>query len=105
MRGGPTTIPDELRLCSKDHPERSCHRVPPCGRRSSSHWSPEAAFSQPCSEWAAFSQPHVALGIQTKCPVAVESVNLLVLADEDSLFNSCDDYLLRPKYVKNMKQS
>ena len=54
--------------------------------------------------WAAFSQPHVALGIQTKCPV-VESVNLLVLVDEDSLFNSCDDYLLRPKYVKNMKQS
>ena len=80
------------------------HGDPPCGRWSSSHGSPEAAFSQLCGMWAAFSQPHVALDIQTKCPV-VESVNLLVLVDEDSLFNSCDDYLLRPKYVKNMKQS
>lgn len=60
--------------------------------------------SQLCSVWSAFSQPHVTLGIQTGYPVAVESVNLLMLVDEDSLFN-CDDYLLRPKYVKNMKQS
>lgn len=57
--------------------------------------------SQLCSVWSAFSQPYVALGIQTKHPMAVESVNLLVLVDEDSLFNSCcADYLLRPKICK-----
>lgn len=109
LRGeGPTTIPDELPLCSQDHPEHSRYGVPSCERRSASHLITGSCLqSQLCSGvWSAFSQPHVALGIQTKYPVAVESVNLLVVVGEDSLFNSCcADYLLRPKYVKNVKQS
>lgn len=63
--------------------------------------------SQLCSVWSAFSRPLVMLGIPTTDPVAVVSVNLLVvLVFQSSLFNSyCDYYFLRPRYIKNMKQS
>lgn len=53
--------------------------------------------------WSASPRPHVAPGIQAKSYVALVPVNLVVLAEECSLFNSCCDYcFLRPKCLKNM---